>query len=119
MDEMCHPGHHAAETNGFVACCENTTDDWPVEKAAEYLVEQLEALQKTHAGHRVALIADGEVSSPVTGNGIGGRNSAFALACGGKIPGRKIAVPSAATDWVDGNSSAAGAVAHQEALAPA
>src|SRR5260370_15334908 len=117
MDEMCHPGHHAAETNGFVACCENTTDDWPVEKAAEYLVEQLEALQKTHAGHRVALIADGEVSSPVTGNGIGGRDSAFAVACVEKIAGRKVGVLSARTDGVDGNSPPAGAGAAGEALA--
>jgi len=119
MDDLFHPAHHAAETNGFVACCDNTTDDWPVEKAAEYLVEQLEALQKTHAGHRVALIADGEVSSPVTGNGIGGRNSAFALACVEKIAGRKIAVLSAGTDGIDGNSPAAGAVADGETLARA
>ncbi len=90
-----------------------------MEKAAEYLVGQLEALQKTHAGHRVALIADGEVSSPVTGNGIGGRNSAFALACVEKIAGRKIAVLSAGTDGIDGNSPAAGAVADGETLARA
>jgi len=66
MDDLFHPAHHAAEANGFIACCDNATDDWPVEKATENLLEQLEALWKTHAGHRVALIADGEVSSPVT-----------------------------------------------------
>ena len=69
-----------------------------------------------HAGQRVALIADGEVSSPVTGNGIGGRNSAFVLACVEKISGKKIAVLSAGTDGIDGNSSAAGAVADGETL---
>jgi hydroxypyruvate reductase len=83
----------------------------PVEKAAEYLLGQLEELRKIHAGHRVALIADGEVSSPVTGDGIGGRNSAFVLACVEKIAGKKIAVLSAGTDGIDGNSPAAGAVA--------
>jgi hydroxypyruvate reductase len=116
MDDLFHPAHHAAEAKGFVACCENTTDDWPVEKAAEYLLEQLEQLRKTHAGQRVALIADGEVSSPVTGNGIGGRNSAFVLACVEKIAGKKIAVLSAGTDGIDGNSPAAGAVADGETL---
>jgi glycerate 2-kinase len=116
MDDLFHPAHHAAEAKGFIACCDNATDDWPVEKAAEYLLEQLEALRKTYKGHRVALIADGEVSSPVTGNGVGGRNSGFVLVCLGKIAGKNIAVLSAGTDGIDGNSPAAGAVADGETL---
>ncbi len=116
MDDLFHPTHHAAEAKGFIACCDNATDDWPVEKAAEHLLEQLEELRKTHVGQRVALIADGEVSSPVTGNGIGGRNSAFVLACVEKIAGKKIAVLSAGTDGIDGNSPAAGSVADGETL---
>lgn len=116
MDDLFHPAHHAAEAKGCIACCDNTTDDWPVEKAAEYLLAQLEELRKTHLGQRVALIADGEVSSPVTGNGIGGRNSAFVLACVEKIAGKKIAVLSCGTDGIDGNSPAAGAVADGETL---
>ena len=116
MDDLFHPAHHAAEGKGFIACCDNTTDDWPVEKTAAYLLEQLEELRKAHAGQRVALIADGEVSSPVTGNGIGGRNSAFVLACVEKIAGKRIAVLSAGTDGIDGNSPGAGAVADGETL---
>jgi glycerate 2-kinase len=119
MDDLFHPAHHAAEAKGFVACCDNTSDDWPVEEAAVFLLEQLEALRKTHTGQRVALIADGEVSSPVTGNGIGGRNSAFVLACVERIAGKKMAVLSAGTDGIDGNSPAAGAVADGETLARA
>ena len=87
-----------------------------MEKAADHLLQQLEELQKEHTAQRVALIADGEVSSPVTGNGIGGRNSAFVLACVEKIAGKKIAVLSAGTDGIDGNSSAAGAVADGQTL---
>ncbi len=116
MDDLFHPAHRAAEAKGFITCCDNSTDDWPVEKAAEYLLEQLDELRKTHAGQRIALIADGEVSSPVTGNGIGGRNSAFVLACVEKIAGKKIAVLSAGTDGIDGNSPGAGAVADGETL---
>jgi glycerate 2-kinase len=116
MDDLFHPAHHAAEAKGFLVCCDNSTDDWPVERAAEYLLEQLEELRKTHRGQRVALIADGEVSSPVTGNGIGGRNSAFVLACVEKIAAKKIAVFSAGTDGIDGNSPAAGAVADGQTL---
>src|SRR5881394_3120532 len=67
MDDLFHPAHHAAEALGFVTCCDNSTDDWPVEKAATSLLGQLEELQTIHRGQRVALIADGEVSSPVTG----------------------------------------------------
>ena len=46
----------------------------------------------------------------VTNGGVGGRNQQFALACAEKIRGENIAVLSAGTDGVDGNSSAAGAV---------
>jgi len=116
LDDLFHPAHHAAEGKGFLACCDNSTDDWPVEKAADYLIDQLEALRKTNPGQRVALIADGEVSSPVTGKGIGGRNAAFVLACVKRIAEQKIAVLSAGTDGVDGNSPAAGAVADGETL---
>ncbi|MGH7836978.1 MAG: MOFRL family protein, partial [Candidatus Binataceae bacterium] len=60
--------------------------------------------------------ADGELSSPVTGGGIGGRNAAFVLACVPKIAGKKITVLSAGTDGIDGNSPAAGAVADGDTL---
>jgi len=116
MDDLFHPAHHAAEANGCVTRCDNSTDDWPVDLAAEFLLEQLENLRTENPGRRVALIADGEVSSPVRGDGIGGRNSAFVLACVEKIAGKKIAVLSAGTDGIDGNSPAAGAVADGETL---
>ena len=116
MDDLFHPAHRAAEAMGCITCCDNATDDWPVDLAAEYLLEQLEELWGMHPGQRVALIADGEVGSRVTGNGIGGRNSAFVLACVDKIAGRRIAVLSAGTDGIDGNSPAAGAVADGETV---
>jgi glycerate 2-kinase len=111
LDGLFHPAHGAAEGAGCLACCDNSADDWPVERAAEYLLGQLADLQRNFPGRRVALIADGEVSSPVTGVGVGGRNSTLVLACVEKIAGRRIAVLSAGTDGIDGNSPAAGAVA--------
>jgi glycerate 2-kinase len=119
MDDLFHAAHYAAEAHGYVSCCDNSTDDWPVEKAANNLVSQLEAWQRENPGQRVAIIADGEVSSPVTGNGMGGRNSAFVLACVERIARRKITVLSAGTDGIDGNSPAAGAVADGETLSRA
>lgn len=114
--DLIHAGHHACEAEGFVSLADNTTDNWPLEKAADHLLALLEALKKDNPGKRVALLAGGEVSSPVTGEGVGGRNLAFVLACVPKIAGRKITVLSAGTDGIDGNSPAAGAVADGETL---
>ncbi len=121
LDELFHPAHHAAEAAGCVTCCDNNTDDWPIDLAAKYLLSQLEELRRTNPSRRVSVIADGEVSSPVLGHGIGGRNAAFVLECVERIAGKKICVLSAGTDGIDGNSPAAGAVAdgntHARALA--
>ena len=117
--DLFHSAHHASESAEFITICDNTTDNWPVEKAVDFLLAQLGALKQANPGKSVAVIADGEVSSPVTGDGVGGRNLAFVLDCVTKIAGRKIAVLSAGTDGVDGSSPAAGAVADGETLARA
>jgi glycerate 2-kinase len=114
--ELLHAAHHCCEAEGFTCLVDTETDNWPLEKAAEHLLAQLEILKKENPRRRVAIFAGGEVSSPVTGEGIGGRNSAFVLACVPKIAGKRIAVLSAGTDGVDGNSPAAGAVADGETL---
>jgi glycerate 2-kinase len=119
LHDLFHHAHHAAEAEGFVTCCDNSTDDWLVERAADFLLAQLDDLRKSNPGSRVALISDGELSSVVTGDGLGGRNSAFVLSCVEKIAGKPIAVLSAGTDGVDGNSPAAGAVADGSTLSRA
>jgi glycerate 2-kinase len=116
MHDLFHAAHHASEARGYVTCCDNSTDDWPVAEATDALLKKLEEWRAENPSERVALIADGELSSPVRGKGIGGRNSAFVLACVEKIVGRKITVFSAGTDGMDGNSPAAGAVANGETL---
>ncbi|HXO61729.1 MAG TPA: DUF4147 domain-containing protein [Candidatus Acidoferrales bacterium] len=119
LDNLFHPAHGASEGAGCITCCDNATDDWPIERAAEFLLAQLEELHRNNPTRRVAVIADGEVSSPIRGKGIGGRNAAFALCCVEKIAGKNIAVLSAGTDGIDGNSPAAGAVADGETLSRA
>lgn len=118
LHDLTHPAHRAAEAAGFVTACDNSTDNWPVERATDFLLARLAAFRQG-AGKPVAIIADGEVSSPVTGAGVGGRNQAFVLDCVRQIAGRRIAVLSAGTDGVDGSSPAAGAVADGETLARA
>ncbi len=119
MHDLFHSAHHAAEAYGYITRCDNSTDDWLVGKAVDSLLAQLEEWKRANVGHRVALIADGEVACPVTGKGTGGRNSAFVLDSVPKIAGKSITVLSAGTDGIDGNSRAAGAVADGNTLAQA
>jgi hydroxypyruvate reductase len=114
--DLVHRAHHCCEAEGILCMADEQTDGWPLEKAADELIAQLEALQRDCPGHRVAILSGGELSSPVTGDGIGGRNSAFVLTCVPKIAGKKIVVMSVGTDGIDGNSPAAGAVADGETL---
>src|SRR5579859_4098927 len=95
--------------HGFAVEIDNTPDDWPYERAAEYLLRRLRELRKGVS--RVALISAGEITVKVSGaDGIGGRNQHFALHCSQQIAGENITVLSAGTDGIDGNSPAAGAV---------
>lgn len=119
MHELFHAAHRIAESEDCLAFCDNSTDDWPVEKAADSLLAQLGELRASNPCQPVVLIADGELSSTVTGDGVGGRNSAFVLACVEKIAGKGIVVLSAGTDGIDGNSPAAGAVADGETFSRA
>jgi hydroxypyruvate reductase len=116
MDDLFHAAHHAVEAHGYRSCCDNSTDDWPLDKAVDSLLAQLADWQRENGGRRVAIIADGEVSSPVTGDGIGGRNAAFVLACVQRIAAGNITVFSVGTDGIDGNSPAAGAIADGQTL---
>jgi glycerate 2-kinase len=117
--DLLHAAHHCCEAEGFLCMVDIETDGWPLERAADHLLRELRNLKKQYPGRRVAIFAGGELSSPVAGKGIGGRNSAFALTCATKIAGQKIAVLSAGTDGIDGNSPAAGAVADGETLSRA
>jgi hydroxypyruvate reductase len=95
--------------HGFAVEIDNTPDDWPYERAAEYLLNRLYELRQGVS--RVALISAGEITVHVQGlSGAGGRNQQFALYCAHKIVGEHITIVSAGTDGIDGNSPAAGAV---------
>lgn len=99
------------EERGWETIVDNTVDEIDVGEAAARLVERLRQLRSAGRGNPVCLLSGGELSSPVRGGGVGGRNQAFVLECVECIAGERIAVLSAGTDGVDGNSPAAGAVA--------
>jgi hydroxypyruvate reductase len=98
----------AATRAGFAVEVDNSCDDWPYDKAADYLLNRLQELRSKVS--RVCLLSGGEVTVAVRNGGTGGRNQQFALACAEPISGRDITVLSAGTDGIDGNSPAAGAV---------
>lgn len=96
---------------GWVLETDLSVDDLPLAEAADRLLKRLETLQQKHPTETVAVLTGGELSSPVTGDGRGGRNQAFVLECVPRIAGKPMTVISAGTDGVDGNSPAAGAMA--------
>jgi glycerate 2-kinase len=89
---------------------DHACDDWPAEKAAQYLVDRVRKLRQELG--RVCLISAGEltVRLPISGAGTGGRNQQFALLCSELIAGDSITVLSCGSDGIDGNSPAAGAI---------
>jgi len=101
----------ASRMQGWVVDKDLSVDDWPLEKAVDHLLARLGTMRQENPGKRAAILTGGELSCPVTGDGMGGRNQAFVLSCAKRIAGQNIAVVSAGTDGIDGNSPAAGAVA--------
>ena len=108
-----------AEEAGWQVEVDLSVDDVGVADAADKLLARLEKMRTSDPSRPAAVITGGELSSPVLGDGQGGRNQAFVLDCVPKIAGRNIAVISAGTDGIDGNSPAAGAIADGETLARA
>ncbi len=107
-----------AAMHGFAVQIDNSCDDWDYRKAADYLLAKVRELRKGVS--RVCLISGGEVTVKVEGTpGAGGRNQQFALYCAERIQGENIAVLSAGTDGIDGNSPAAGSVADGTTIARA
>ncbi len=117
--DVLHAAHRQAGARGFVTECEMSCDDAPLAAAADCLFASLERLQRENPNQPVCVISGGEILCAVTGDGRGGRNQAFVLRTVERIAGQEVAVLSAGTDGIDGNSPAAGAVADGESLARA
>jgi len=106
-----------AERHGFTVEVDNSCDDWDYMRAADYLLDRLRELRKK--SERVCLLSGGEITVKVTNGGVGGRNQQFALACAQKLAGENVTVLSAGSDGIDGDSTAAGAVADGTTIARA
>ncbi|HWX42291.1 MAG TPA: DUF4147 domain-containing protein [Blastocatellia bacterium] len=87
------------------------------------LLERLFDEQRRSPNEPICLISGGEVSCPVFGDGLGGRNQEFVLYSAATLARSGInqptAVLSCGTDGIDGNSLAAGAVADERTVGEA
>jgi len=116
-DELAEAARSHAVRLGFHAVIDNTCDDWSYDAAADYLLDRLRRLRREHP--RVCLISTGEVTVRVPDSAaggpvqrVGGRNQHFALYLATRLRSADgpIAVLSAGSDGIDGNSEAAGAI---------
>ena len=112
-DEMAEAACGHAERLGFYAVIDNACDDWSYDAAAKTLLNRLRVLRREHS--RVCLISAGEVTVRVTdaiAGARGGRNQHFALYMASQLRPEDgpLAILSAGSDGIDGNSDAAGAI---------
>ena len=124
-DELAEAARRHAAQLGFHTIIDNTCDDWPYNAAADYLLNRLRQLRREHP--RVCLISAGEVTVQVAttlataaqrSQHVGGRNQHLALYLATQLRAgdAPIAVLSAGSDGIDGNSSAAGAIIDEHTL---
>lgn len=100
-----------AEDGGFYAEIDQGAWDADYRQVAATALDALDARARDNPGKPLCLIVGGEVTCPVTGRGVGGRNLSFALYAAQRIEGQRRVVLSCATDGRDGNSSSCGGVA--------
>jgi glycerate 2-kinase len=110
-----------AQKAGYYVVVDNSCDDWDYADAARYLLERFHTFRAKHS--RFCLISVGEVTVTLTRPpGAGGRNQQFTLACAlelAKHPAERLAVLSAGSDGIDGNTRSAGAIADPTTVARA
>jgi glycerate 2-kinase len=119
-DELAEAARGHAAQLGFHAVIDNTCDDWSYDAAADYLLNRLRVLRREHP--RACLISAGEVTVQVPtsahATARGGRNQHFALYLATQLrpADGPVAVLSAGSDGIDGNSNAAGAIVDEHTL---
>lgn len=119
--DLARAAAHRAQELGFTPLIDDNANDREYREMAEYLVNRLRILRREHS--RICLISVGEaaVRLPMQSAariGIGGRNQQFVLYAATLLRPEDgaVAVLSAGSDGIDGNSPAAGAVIDSHTL---
>lgn len=112
-----------ARALGYFAVIDNSCDEWEYKAAVRHLLDRLRILRASHPD--LCLISTGEVGVTLPAAhdtaetvGIGGRNQQFALYAATLLRPEDgaVAVLSAGSDGIDGNSPAAGAVVDRDTV---
>lgn len=119
--DFVNAARERAEALDFKVVIDNSCDDWDYERAARYLLERFHALRGEHP--RLCLLSSGEVTVRLgPDHGCGGRNQQLALTAAldlAEFEGENLALLSAGSDGIDGDSPAAGAIADTTTIARA
>ncbi len=110
-EDLAEAARRAAEARGFHAIIDNTPDDWDFRDAAAYLLARMRELRQTHPCLCLISIGELTVAVAVPNPGIGGRNQHFVLYAASQLTpaDEPVAILSAGSDGIDGNSPFAGA----------
>ncbi len=112
-EQACRAAVKKAEELGYDARLITTSLTGEAHTLGRYLVDRVKSsLVQGHA----AFVIGGEPTVTVQGKGMGGRNQELVLGCLEDIAGREMVLVSFATDGIDGNSPAAGAIADGNSL---
>jgi glycerate 2-kinase len=119
--DFVNAARERAAALGFRVVIDDSCDDWDYAKATQYLLERFHALRREHP--RLCLLSSGEVTVKLgPSHGCGGRNQQLVLTAALDLagyPGEELAVLSAGSDGIDGDSPAAGAIADTTTIARA
>jgi glycerate-2-kinase len=108
-----------AREDGFEVEIEFSQAEGDYREIADRLTRRVFDLRRAQPGRGICLLSGGEVSCPVQGDGLGGRNQEFVLYSAAQLAlsgFEEAAVLSCGTDGIDGNSFATGAVADSEMI---
>jgi len=105
----CSSAGKKAESLGYKVILLTTQLDGEAKEIGKYLADKTSNYSTDF--EKILFLSGGETTVTVHGSGEGGRNQELVLSCIEKIKDKKIVCTSFATDGIDGNSNAAGAIA--------
>ncbi|HEY8742125.1 MAG TPA: DUF4147 domain-containing protein, partial [Chloroflexota bacterium] len=110
LEQACLAAQRAAEQEGYVTLLHSTTVQGEARDVAALLVAETRRAAQRHS-RPFCLLAGGETTVTMLGDGTGGRNQELALAAALLLEGNAdISLAALATDGGDGPTDAAGAV---------
>lgn len=104
----CEAALKKAQALGYNATVVTTSITGEAKVVGRSLIQKI---KNDYPEKNCVFITGGETTVMVQGDGIGGRNQELVLSCIEEIAGTDIVLASFATDGIDGNSDAAGALA--------